>query len=55
MSSRDIARKLGVSHVTVEKYRALKSDDERAYLKFMAHWRTLSEENRAKFYRESSQ
>jgi ParB-like chromosome segregation protein Spo0J len=55
MSSRDIARKLGVSHVTVEKYRALKTDDERAYLKFMAHFRQLSEENKAKFHRECSQ
>jgi hypothetical protein len=53
-SARDIARKLGVSHVTVEKYKSEKSEAEKEYAKFKTVWNKLSEENRAKFFRECS-
>lgn len=53
-SSREIARKLSVSHVTVERYRNEKTESEKEYGKFKAVWNKLSEENQAKFIRECS-
>jgi len=53
-SSRDIARKLSVSHVTVERYRNEKTESEKQYSKFKAAFNQLSEENKAKFIRECS-
>ena len=53
-SSREIARKLGVSHVTVERYKNEKTEAEKEYSKFKAVWNKLSEDNKAKFIRECS-
>ncbi|MGY4227601.1 ParB-like chromosome segregation protein Spo0J [Bradyrhizobium sp. USDA 4503] len=52
--SREIARKLGVSHVTVERYKNEKSESEKEYARFKAAFNKLSEENQAKFIRECS-
>jgi hypothetical protein len=52
--SREIARKLSVSHVTVDKYRSEKSESEKEYAKFKSAFNKLSAENQAKFIRECS-
>ena len=53
-SSREIARKLSVSHVTVERYKSEKTESEKEYAKFKAAFGKLSAENQAKFIRECS-
>ncbi|MFB9262830.1 helix-turn-helix domain-containing protein [Bradyrhizobium erythrophlei] len=53
-SSREIARKLSVSHVTVERYKNEKTETEKEYSKFKAVWNKLSDENKTKFIRECS-
>jgi hypothetical protein len=53
-SSREIARKLSVSHVTVERYKSEKTESEKEYSKFKAAFARLSEENQVKFIRECS-
>jgi ParB-like chromosome segregation protein Spo0J len=53
-SSREIARKLSVSHVTVEKYKSEKTESEKEYARFLAVWNKLSDENKVKFTRECS-
>jgi hypothetical protein len=51
-SSREISRKLSVSHVTVERYKSEKTESEKEYSKFKAAYSKLSDENKARFVRE---